>query len=135
MTREFTIGEIARQAGVNVRTIRYYEQRGMLAEPRRSAAGYRKYSRETLTRIRFIRRAQHLGFTLAEIENLIALRDRPDHRPIHAMAAARLHGVEEDLRRLAQVKETLQASLEDCDRAGSNLTCLILRALDDGGNT
>ena len=132
MTRELSIGEVARQSGVNVQTVRYYERRGMLPEPRRAASGYRMYSFETVGRIRFIRRTQQLGFTLAEIEDLLALRDRPDHRPIHAMAFARLQSVEEDLRRLAQVRETLQDSLAECDRAGSDLNCSILRALNEG---
>lgn len=129
--RDLTIGEVARQAGVSVQTVRYYERRGMLPAPRRAESGYRKYPPETVSAIRFVRRAQHLGFTLAEVEELRALRDRRDHQPVHAMAIRRLEGVEQDLRRLAQAKEKLQALLQACDRAASDLSCALLRALDE----
>lgn len=71
-----TIGEVASRAQVNIQTVRYYERRGLLSEPRRSAAGYRQYPEAVVPRIRFIKRAQELGFTLEEIGELLALRVR-----------------------------------------------------------
>ena len=71
------IGELARRAGVNVQTVRYYERRGLLDEPTRRESGYRVYDASVLQRLRFIRRAQELGFTLGEIGELLALRMEP----------------------------------------------------------
>src|SRR4051812_41749614 len=71
----YTIGQLARAAGVNVETVRYYQRRQLVAEPRRPLNGIRRYPEESVGRIRFIKRAQELGFTLAEIANLLALED------------------------------------------------------------
>lgn len=71
------IGEFARRAGVNVQTVRYYERRGLLPEPERRASGYRQYTPAALERLQFIRRAQELGFTLNEIDELLQLRTDP----------------------------------------------------------
>src|SRR5690606_3345496 len=68
------IGELARSAGVNVQTVRYYERRGLLPAASRLESGYREYTTASLDRLRFIRRAQELGFTLAEIDELLSLR-------------------------------------------------------------
>lgn len=65
--KTFTIGQLAKQAKVNIETIRYYERRGLLPEPQRRASGYREYSTDDVIRLRFIKRAQELGFTLKEI--------------------------------------------------------------------
>jgi DNA-binding transcriptional MerR regulator len=70
------IGELARRAGVSVQTVRYYEGRGLMPEPDRARSGYRQYDRSDVSRLRFIRRAQEMGFTLAEIGYLLALRLR-----------------------------------------------------------
>lgn len=69
-----TIGQLAKNAGVNIETIRYYERRGLIPEPPRRESGYRQYSPEFVTRIQFIKRAQELGFSLNEIAELLALR-------------------------------------------------------------
>ena len=71
---ELTIGRLARQGGVNLETIRYYERQGLLPKPPRTAAGYRMFPRETGRRLRFIKRAQELGFSLNEIRELLSLR-------------------------------------------------------------
>ena len=71
-----TIGQVAAAAGVNIQTIRYYERRGLLATPRRTASGYRQYTGDAVNRIRFIKHAQELGFSLKEIQELLALRVR-----------------------------------------------------------
>jgi MerR family mercuric resistance operon transcriptional regulator len=73
-----TIGQLAKQAGVNIETIRYYERQGLLPEPPRRASGYRQYSAEFVKRIQFIKRAQTLGFSLKEIAELLDLRIESD---------------------------------------------------------
>lgn len=103
------IGELARRAGVNVQTVRYYERRGLLHDPRRHADGYREYSEGTLDRLRFIRRAQELGFTLAEIAELLALRLDPGKTAadVKARAEAKITEVEGKLRDLEQIRHAL----------------------------
>ena len=80
-TGTFTIGELAGAVGVNVQTVRYYERRGLLPKPKRRASGYREYLATDVARLEFIRRAQALGFTLSEIEQLLALRVDPRTTP------------------------------------------------------
>lgn len=75
--KPLTIGHLARLAGVGVETVRFYERQGLLAEPERRQSGYRQYSDEVIQRLRFIRRAKELGFSLAEIRDLLSLRDDP----------------------------------------------------------
>jgi MerR family mercuric resistance operon transcriptional regulator len=75
--RHLKTGELAKRAGVNVETLRFYERKGLLPEPQRRASGYRDYPEESVTRIRFIKRAQGLGFSLDEIHELLALRVKP----------------------------------------------------------
>jgi len=77
MEKALRIGEVAGRAGVNVQTLRFYERRGLLPEPPRRASGYREYAPESVRRVRFIKRAQELGFTLAEVEELLRLREDP----------------------------------------------------------
>ena len=76
MPQTLTIGRLAKQAAVGIDTVRFYERRGLLPEPPRTAAGYRLYTNDTIARIRFIRRAKLLGFNLDEIGNLLNLHDR-----------------------------------------------------------
>jgi DNA-binding transcriptional MerR regulator len=71
-----TIGQVATAANVNIQTIRYYERRGMFAAPRRTASGYRQYTQDAVSRLRFIKHAQELGFSLKEIQELLDLRVR-----------------------------------------------------------
>lgn len=113
----FTIGLLADAAGVNVETIRYYERRGLLAEPPRSAAGYRQYGDADLWRLDFIRRAKSLGFTLTEIASLVdAEGDEPDGsvERVLATASARLAAIDEELAALGQTRTRLAALLEVC---------------------
>ncbi len=72
-----TIGQLAKSAGVGVETVRFYERKGLLAEPNRRPSGYRQYDEEVVNRLRFIKRAKELGFTLAEIKELLSLRRNP----------------------------------------------------------
>ena len=114
----FTIGHLADAAGVNVETIRYYERRGLLAEPPRTAAGYRQYGDADLWRLDFIRRAKSLGFTLTEIGSLVD-PERGDGSEgsverVLSTASARLAVLDEELMALAQTRARLAALLEVC---------------------
>jgi MerR family mercuric resistance operon transcriptional regulator len=104
-----TIGELARRANVNVQTVRYYERRGLLAEPHRTPSGYRQYSDTTLDRLRFIKRAQELGFTLSEIEELLVLRldPRTTAAEVKARAEAKLEDVDRCIHDLERIKHAL----------------------------
>lgn len=127
-----TTSDVARAADVNPETLRYYERRGLLPEPPRSAAGYRRYDAEAVRRLRFIKRAQELGFTLVEIGELLALRADPraDRAAVKAHALAKLADVEARLRDLARMRETLAHLADACDGHGSLDACPILNALD-----
>ena len=104
-----TIGELAERAGVNVQTVRYYERRGLLAKPRRTDSGYRTYTDVTLDRLRFIRRAQELGFTLSEIGELLVLRLDPHTTAstVKARAEAKIADVDRRIHDLQHIKHAL----------------------------
>jgi MerR family transcriptional regulator, copper efflux regulator len=127
-----TIGELARRAGVNVQTVRYYERRALLAEPARRASGYRVYDAETLDRLQFVRRAQALGFTLTEIAELLALRMDPHTTAasVKARAEEKLTAIDEKLRDLARLRCSLAQLTGGC-RGGCTPTgeCPLLAAL------
>lgn len=127
------IGDVATRAGVNTQTLRYYERRGILSEPKRSASGYREYPTDTVRLIRFIKRAQELGFTLTEIEELITLRQTTPKRraKVRELAAAKMKDIDEKLARLQAMRSALYTLVEDCACGEGTLTCPILEALDD----
>jgi Hg(II)-responsive transcriptional regulator len=127
------IGDVASRAGVNVETLRYYERRGILRSPKRSAAGYREYPSDTVRLIRFVKRAQELGFTLDEIEDLIALRETPSRKrdKVRELAAAKLRDIDAKIDRLVAMREALSPLVEGCACGASTVTCPILEALDD----
>lgn len=104
-----TIGELARRAEVNVQTVRYYERRGLLADPARRPSGYRVYPEAALDRLKFIRRAQELGFTLNEIGELLTLRLDPatTASDVKQRAAQKIVEVESRIRDLERIKGAL----------------------------
>lgn len=127
------IGEVAARADVNVQTLRYYERRGLLGAPQRRPSGYREYSPETIRVIRFVKRAQNLGFTLAEVEELLRLRTdrRASCAEVRAAATAKMADIDQKLRQLGAIKGALQTLIDSCTRGGSTRTCPILEVLDD----
>jgi Hg(II)-responsive transcriptional regulator len=127
------IGEVASGAGVNIQTLRYYERRGLLAAPDRTAAGYREFPSETVRLVRFIKRAQDLGFTLREIDELIALRDARGRkrREARALAEAKVRDIERKLAQLQAMRSALQTMVERCACRDGRPTCPILEALDE----
>lgn len=128
-----TIGRLARAAGVGVPTVRYYERRALLKKPRRTASGYREYPQDTARLIRFIKRAQDLGFSLTEIEELIALRDgNGRHRSdVRQLAELRIRDIDEKVQQLQAMRGALSTLVESCACGQSKPTCPILEAFDD----
>ncbi len=128
------IGDVAAQGGVNLQTIRYYEREGLLPEPPRLASGYRMFPQSAVRRVRFIKRAQELGFSLAEIRELLSLRE---HRGAGAQemrerTKAKIADIEEKIQTLQAMKEALSKLAEKCPGCGPLSECPILDAMDDG---
>src|SRR5262245_9861765 len=97
MAQELTIGRLARAAEVTVETIRYYQRRGLLEEPPKPVRGRRRYASDAIRRLRFIRRAQQLGFTLQEIKELLCLEDGQSCRETRLMAEQKLAIIDQRL--------------------------------------
>jgi MerR family transcriptional regulator, mercuric resistance operon regulatory protein len=119
-----TISGLATEGGVGVETIRYYQRRGLLAEPPRGA-GIRRYGEEDVRRLRFIRHAQAAGFTLEEIRELLALDAGEDRARARALARARVEALDARIAELRQARDALQRLAEQC-AAGSAGPCPIL---------
>lgn len=134
MAREtLKTGEVAARAGVNIQTLRYYERRGLLKEPERRPSGYRKYPQEAVQVIRFIKRAQDLGFTLSEIEDLLLLRNDQESAcsEVRAAAKAKIADIEQKIFHLRAMKRALGVLVASCTTEGSARHCPILEALND----
>ena len=127
------IGEVADQARVNIQTLRYYERRGILGAPPRTRAGYRRYPIETVRLIRFIKRAQELGFTLEEAEELLHMRtaDTRNSVKVRALAAAKMKDIAEKIRQLQAMSNALGQLVSACTCELPDVECPILEALDD----
>lgn len=127
------IGQLAKQAGVSIDTVRYYERHGVLPPPARLASGYRRYGAGDLERLRFVRRAKALGFTLEEVAELLALSARRDGDMAGLMAAAnaKLAAVERKLAELARVRDGLRTLIAACPGHGALATCPILATLSE----
>lgn len=126
------IGEVAERGGVNLQTIRYYEREKLLSEPPRLASGYRVYPEQTVRRVRFIKRAQEIGFTLAEIRELLAIRIDPgrDSAEIRALARAKISDIEQKIQTLERMKAALGRITERCSGCGPASECPILERID-----
>ncbi|HZX72733.1 MAG TPA: MerR family transcriptional regulator [Rhodanobacter sp.] len=126
-----TIGAVAKRVGVAIDTIRYYERERLLPEPTRRASGYRSYGESTIAQLRFIRRAKHLGFTLEEIRELLALSaDRQRGvKAVKKRAQQRLAAIDQRILELQRVRDGLAQLVESCPGHGAPEHCPILRAL------
>ncbi len=125
------IGELAKSAGVPIDTVRYYERSGVLPPPRRRPSGYRNYGVEDLARLRFVRRAKALGFTLEEIQDLLALTGRRTRNMAGVKRAAtqKLQDVEHKIDELTRVRDGLRTLVTACPGHGDLSKCPILAAL------
>lgn len=134
MTGEITIGEAARRADCNVKTIRYYEEIGLLPPPRRSPGGQRLYEERHVERLAFIRHARQLGFPLDTIRELLGLADEPGRscEAVDAIARARLAEVERRIEALDGLRRELQRMIGECS-GGRIADCRIIEALGPGG--
>ena len=126
-------GEVAARAGVNIQTLRYYERRGLIPEPERRASGYREYPPDAVRVIRFIKRAQELGFTLTEVEELLRIRGDQTAScvEVRASAKAKIDDIEQKVRSLRSMKRALGILVGSCTSDGSARECPILEALDE----
>ena len=131
------IGQLAGTAGVNLQTVRYYERRGLLAEPARTRSGYRCYAPEAVDRLLFIRRAKALGFTLREIQGLLDLRiDRPSPgscERVRSATEAKVRMVDGKIRELRSLKRSLERLLAACRTRERTGECPILDAITPAG--
>lgn len=124
-----TIGRLARAANVNVETVRYYQTRKLLPVPKRGTSAFRYYPSELIEQIRFIKRAQELGFSLEEIRELLRLHQGIDRESIRKIARARLTQIESKLRDLDRMRHALSGLVEACEHTAGGIPCPIIQAL------
>lgn len=129
MTSGLSIGHLAEQAGVNVETIRYYQRRGLMAQPEKPPGGQRRYPAEVVKRVRFIKRAQTLGFTLDEVAGLLQLDEADACARTLALAARKLDIIEHKLADLAAMRKALATLMRQCRTTRGSVACPIIHAL------
>jgi len=127
-----TIGVVAKLAEVNIETMRYYERRGLVPRPVRSASNYRLYSEDTVRRVRFIKRAQELGFTLKEIKELLALRVTPrvNGADVRRRVEHKIEDIDSKIASLQTMRDSLSKLARKCSGKGGVSSCPILESLD-----
>lgn len=128
---KYTIGQLAAAVAVPTTTVRYYERRGLLAPEGRSASRYRLYGDTSLELLRFIKAAQSAGFTLSDIEALLALRDddRSPREEVRQLIDDRLKGVADQIKDLRAVEKALRQWRQRCDRASGSERCGVIEGL------
>lgn len=126
-----TIGKLAKQTGVNIDTIRYYERSGLIPQPARRLSGYREYVSADVARLRFVLRAKDLGFTLAEIGELLSLSAVRDVKGVKRRAEDRLRQVEHKMKELQRVRRGLKTLIDICPGHGDLDRCPIITALGE----
>lgn len=127
-----TIGSLAQAAGVGVETVRYYQRRGLLAQDGARKGAFRVYDDHELARLRFIRRAQALGFTLEEVSELLALDEESDRERARAFARAKVADVESRIRQLQDMRAALLGLVDCCEHTEAPAPCPILHTLSNG---
>jgi len=131
METSLTIGRLAASAEVNVETVRYYQRRGLLREPTRPMGSVRRYSTDDVKRIRFVKRAQQLGFTLEEVTNLLKLEDGRNCRETERLAQQKLITVQARIADLRRLRKTLQELIGRCGVGRGKIACPIIKSLTD----
>ena len=114
-----TIGKLAAAEGVGVETVRFYQRRGLLAEPQRHGSGYREYSEADQARLAFIRRARQLGFTLGEIAELLGPAEARSTEEIASAAGAKIAAIDDQVRELTQLRCRLRRLVHVCEHGNS----------------
>ncbi len=130
--KALTIGRLARAVGINLETVRFYERQGLLPKPPRSASGYRLFPAEASRRLKFIKRAQELGFSLCEIRELLALRlsPRTTSAEICKRTEAKIADIEGKIKSLDSMRKTLVKLARSCGGCAPLSKCPILESLD-----
>lgn len=129
MPQSYTIARLAAAAGVHVETVRYYQRRSLVPEPARPLGGVRRYTESDAERLRFIKRAQTMGFTLVEIESLLGLRARRSCHATRELAAAKLQLIDARIRELRQLHKELAGLVAGCDANAEDSTCPLIDKL------
>ncbi len=132
MGDSLTIGRLATEAGVNLETVRYYERQGLMPKPPRTASGYRLYSADAVRRLRFIKRAQELGFSLREVRELLLLRVSRTAKAnaVRVRAESKIADIEAKIRTLESMKKSLRKLAQSCNGCAPISKCPILESLD-----
>ena len=130
--RNLTIGKVAKSAGLGIETVRFYEREGLIEPLTRTDSNYRLYSEEGIIRLRFIKRAKALGFSLKEIRELLLLRVDPgaSKADVKEQVEAKIDDIKKKIKDLKQIQKTLETLDSCCDGRGSTVDCPILEALD-----
>jgi Hg(II)-responsive transcriptional regulator len=136
MPRSLTIGKLAKKTDVSIDSIRFYERRGLLAEPTRTEANYRVYPLEAADRLRFIKKAQKLGFSLGEIQELLNLSHDPtaSKADVKRKTEEKIKDITTRIQDLSRMLKALKQLDESCDGQGSIVECPILKALAEDGS-
>lgn len=129
MIEQLTIGWLAQAAGVNVETIRYYHRRGLVDEPYKPLGGHRRYGPSAVSRVRFIKRAQQLGFTLDEVTALLRLEDGQNCRETRLLAERKLAVIDERIGDLTRMRAILTSLIEECSAGRRPRSCPIIATL------
>lgn len=126
------IGEVAKWSEVGIETIRYYERQGLLAEPERRPSGYRQYDESVVSRLQFIRNAKELGFTLAEIKELLGLWFDVNTKCVHVRQRAeqKITNIEDKIRSLQKMKRSLKKIINQCENRDAVDDCPLWLGLD-----
>ena len=127
--KNFTIGQVATEAGVHVETVRYYQRIGLIIEPVRPAGGVRRYDQTVIERLRFVKRSQELGFSLDEVRQLLALDDGQSCRETRLLAEQKLAVIEQRIVDLAQMRKTLKSLVAECASGKRPRSCPIIASL------
>ncbi|MFQ5740198.1 MAG: heavy metal-responsive transcriptional regulator [Acidobacteriota bacterium] len=132
MIRSLTRGQVSRKTGIGIEALRFYERKGLIQEPPRSDSGYRLYPASVIARLRFVRRAKELGFSLQEIKELLALRVAPTTTTaqVREQAQVKVADIQSKIRDLQKIKRALDKLVTACCGAGPASECPILEALE-----
>ena len=131
-SKTLTIGQLAKAAGVNVQTVRFYEREGILRPQTRLDSGYRVYNEDSLKRLHFIRQAKDLGFSLDEIQSLLNLRVRSVDRcnQVRSKAEQKLKDVQQKITHLKKLERTLKNLVSDCENRVVSDCCPIIEKME-----